>query len=88
MRIAITGINGFIGKALAKSLANAHTITGLSRSDVSMPGIKIIQGDVRDSNAVRQLCKAQDIIIHLACISNDPSFELDSELGKSINYKM
>jgi nucleoside-diphosphate-sugar epimerase len=27
-----------------------------------------------------------DAIIHLACISNDPSFELNPELGKSINY--
>jgi nucleoside-diphosphate-sugar epimerase len=27
-----------------------------------------------------------DAVIHLACISNDPSFELDPELGKSINY--
>ena len=26
-----------------------------------------------------------DILIHLACISNDPSFELNPELGKSIN---
>ncbi len=25
-------------------------------------------------------------MIHLACISNDPSFELDPQLGKSINY--
>ena len=27
-----------------------------------------------------------DAVIHLACISNDPSFELDAALGKSINY--
>jgi nucleoside-diphosphate-sugar epimerase len=27
-----------------------------------------------------------DAVIHLACISNDPSFELDPGLGKSINY--
>jgi nucleoside-diphosphate-sugar epimerase len=27
-----------------------------------------------------------DGVIHLACISNDPSFELDPTLGKSINY--
>ena len=27
-----------------------------------------------------------DAVIHLACISNDPSFELNPELGKSINY--
>ena len=26
------------------------------------------------------------MVIHLACISNDPSFELDPDLGKSINY--
>jgi nucleoside-diphosphate-sugar epimerase len=25
-------------------------------------------------------------VIHLACISNDPSFDLDPELGRSINY--
>ena len=27
-----------------------------------------------------------DAVIHLACISNDPSFELNPDLGKSINY--
>jgi nucleoside-diphosphate-sugar epimerase len=27
-----------------------------------------------------------DAVIHLACISNDPSFELDPALSKSINY--
>ena len=25
-------------------------------------------------------------VIHLACISNDPSFELNPKLGKSINF--
>ena len=27
-----------------------------------------------------------DVVIHLACISNDPSFELNPNLGKSINF--
>jgi nucleoside-diphosphate-sugar epimerase len=27
-----------------------------------------------------------DAVIHLACISNDPSFDLEPSLGKSINY--
>ena len=27
-----------------------------------------------------------DVVIHLACISNDPSFELNQNLGKSINF--
>ena len=26
-----------------------------------------------------------DVVIHLACISNDPSFELNPTLGRSIN---
>ena len=26
------------------------------------------------------------MVIHLACISNDPSFELNPKLGKSINF--
>jgi nucleoside-diphosphate-sugar epimerase len=30
--------------------------------------------------------RGADTVIHLACISNDPSFELDPDLGKSINY--
>ena len=30
--------------------------------------------------------KGVDAVIHLACISNDPSYELDPGLGKSINY--
>ena len=29
--------------------------------------------------------KGHDAVIHLACISNDPSFELNPNLGKSIN---
>ena len=35
---------------------------------------------------VRQSLAGCDAVIHLACISNDPSFELDPALGKSINY--
>ena len=27
-----------------------------------------------------------DIVLHLACISNDPTYELNSELSKKINY--
>jgi nucleoside-diphosphate-sugar epimerase len=27
-----------------------------------------------------------DAVIHLACISNDPSYDLNPQLGKSINY--
>mgnify|MGYP006079794985 CR=1 FL=1 len=50
------------------------------------PNLIKIKGDIRNINLVKKATKDIDILIHLACISNDPSFELNPELGKSINY--
>lgn len=49
------------------------------------PALKLAKGDVRDAAAVANAMKGCDAVIHLACISNDPSFELDPALGRSIN---
>jgi nucleoside-diphosphate-sugar epimerase len=51
------------------------------------PNLSIIKGDIRDKNLIKESIKKQeiDVVIHLACISNDPSFELNPLLGKSIN---
>ena len=45
--------------------------------------IKKIKGDIRDINLLSEKIKGHDAVIHLACISNDPSFELNPTLGKS-----
>lgn len=45
-----------------------------------------LKGDVRDEKAIDHAVSGMDGVIHLACISNDPSFDLDPQLGKSINY--
>jgi len=50
------------------------------------PGLTVVEGDVRDITKLRGELRGVEAIIHLACISNDPSFELDPELGKAINY--
>ncbi len=50
------------------------------------PNLEQIKGDVRDDSAIQKAVKDMDAVIHLACISNDPSFDLDPGLGKSINY--
>jgi nucleoside-diphosphate-sugar epimerase len=50
------------------------------------PGLTQIAGDIRDPAVVKAAVHGCDSVIHLACISNDPSFELDPALGKSINY--
>jgi nucleoside-diphosphate-sugar epimerase len=46
----------------------------------------MIQGDLRDRKVLEKALPGCDAVLHLACISNDPSFELDPTLGKSINY--
>lgn len=48
--------------------------------------LNIIKGDLRDLKKIKKNIKNHEIVIHLACISNDPSFELDPKLGKEINY--
>jgi len=50
------------------------------------PNLKEIKGDIRDQALLEKEIPGTDALIHLACISNDPSFELDPKLGKSINY--
>ena len=50
------------------------------------PGLQLIKGDIRDRALLERIIPGCGSVIHLACISNDPSFELDPQLGKSINY--
>ena len=48
--------------------------------------LKMVKGDIRDIERLKKNLNGHDILIHLACISNDPSFDLDPELGKKINF--
>lgn len=47
--------------------------------------LNMVKGDLRDRELFARSLVGHDTVIHLACISNDPSFELDPTLGKSIN---
>lgn len=49
------------------------------------PNLELIKGDVRDLQAVTQALQGYDHVLHLACISNDASFELDEKLSTSVN---
>ena len=49
------------------------------------PDLKKMKGDIRDRTLLEKAFDGADAVIHLACISNDPSFDLNPELGKSIN---
>ncbi|MBK9146169.1 MAG: NAD-dependent epimerase/dehydratase [Candidatus Melainabacteria bacterium] len=50
------------------------------------PGLEQIRGDIRDQELLSRILPGCDAVIHLACISNDPCFELNPELSKSINF--
>jgi nucleoside-diphosphate-sugar epimerase len=50
------------------------------------PQLRIVSGDLRSPEHVATALQGCDAVIHLACISNDPSFDLDPTLGRSINF--
>ena len=90
--IFITGGAGYVGSALVpKLLSFGYNVTVLDLfifgKDTleNHPNLKLIEGDIRNIDLIGQSSKNHDIFIHLACISNDPSFELNPKLGKSIN---
>ncbi len=92
MKIFITGGAGYVGsKLVPKLLELGHDVTVYDimiygKNVLSKhPNLKIINGDIRDQNLLNEIIPSHEVVIHLACISNDPSFELNPNLGRSIN---
>jgi len=52
----------------------------------SDPRLRVVEGDIRDTQRYASCLQGVSHVIHMACISNDPSFELDPALSKTINY--
>ena len=94
--VLVTGGAGYVGSVLVPKLLNAgyrvkvldlyffgdHVLNGAKPN----PHLIEIKGDIRDQRLLTEAISGCGAVIHLACISNDPSFELDPALGKSINY--
>jgi nucleoside-diphosphate-sugar epimerase len=53
----------------------------------SDPNLKVVTGDIRNTDKYAEAVKGCDYVIHMACISNDPSFDLDPSLSRTINYE-
>ena len=94
--VLVTGGAGYVGSVLVPKLLQAgyyvkvldlfiygeHVLSSIK----GHPRLEEIRGDLRDQSLLKKSLKGCKSVIHLACISNDPSFELNPDLGKSINY--
>ena len=90
--ILITGGGGYVGSYLVPFLLKKDFhITVYDRfyfNSNYLPNhknLRIINGDIRDITKFEKSLENIDCVIHLACISNDASFELDKDLSKSTN---
>jgi nucleoside-diphosphate-sugar epimerase len=92
--IVVTGGAGYVGAVLVpKLLARGDRVRVIDLflfgDDVlprAHPGLECVTGDIRDQALLKEVLRGADAVIHLACISNDPSFELNPALSRSINY--
>ena len=97
-KILVTGAGGYVGSVLVKKLINhGYFVRAL---DVYMyeknpfreidykaqrGKLEIFKADIRSEKLMDFALMDMDVVIHLACISNDPSFDLNPALGKSVN---
>jgi nucleoside-diphosphate-sugar epimerase len=93
--VLVTGGAGYVGAVLVpKLLEEGYKVKVLDlylygdvlKPVAGNPNLQQIRGDIRDRAVLERIMPGCDAVIHLACISNDPSFELDPDLGKSINF--
>lgn len=92
--VLITGGAGYVGNVLVPQLLESgYNVTvydilyfGKKTLPLNHPNLKVVEGDIRDTALFEKSVQGMDAVLHLACISNDPSFELDEDLSKSINY--
>ncbi len=94
--VLVTGGAGYVGSVLTPLLLKAGYMVRVL--DLFLYGkhvldevkdhenLQLIHGDLRDQALLRKSLAGCDAVIHLACISNDPSFELDASLARTINY--
>lgn len=95
-QVLVTGGAGYVGAVLVPKLLDKgyrvkvldlyiygeHVLDAVKDN----PNLEQIKGDIRHRALLERVIPGCDAVIHLACISNDPSFELDPQLGRSINY--
>ncbi len=101
-KILVVGGAGYVGAVLIPKLlkqgyqVRVFDLYTYSRSKklgldifeeyVDHKNLELVKADIRDAKAIDLAVRGMEATIHLACLSNDPSVEIDRDLGKSVNY--
>ncbi|MCW9034146.1 MAG: SDR family oxidoreductase [Rhodospirillales bacterium] len=93
--VLITGGSGYCGSILVpQMLEMGHKVTvydimyyGNDFLPHDHPNLTVIEGDIRDIDKLSDALAGKDAVLHLACISNDVSFDLDEALSTTVNFE-
>jgi nucleoside-diphosphate-sugar epimerase len=91
-KVLVTGGAGYVGHVLTPRLLSlgydvtVYDTLWYGARLPNSPNLRVIHGDIRDTRKLAAAFEEQDAVLHLACISNDASFELDEKLSETVNY--
>lgn len=100
-RVLVTGGAGYVGSVLVpRLLQKGYKVTVLDTfwfwdspeeyaRALDVQGnnqLVLVNGDLRNTEDILKASSEVDTVIHLACISNDPSSELNRDFTHSVNY--
>ena len=92
-KVLVTGGAGYVGSKLTLDLAEKnheviiYDTCYFGKEHIrENSNIKLVKADIRDPIKFESAVNGCDTVIHLACISNVPSFDVYVELSKSINF--